>query len=51
MSFFPKLTTRDEALQIGQALLELGLFHHVTHGEPFVDKTSCYYRFYQAFAC
>ncbi len=37
--------TREEAMRIGQMLVELGMIHHVTDEHPFEDE-HLYYRFY-----
>ena len=38
-------TSRDVALELGQTLLEQGLFKHVPNGAPFEDNSRRIYRF------
>ncbi|MEM9979003.1 MAG: transporter, partial [Cyanobacteria bacterium P01_D01_bin.2] len=38
--------TREEAIRMGQALVEKGIFHHVTDEHPFKDEY-LFYRFYE----
>ena len=38
--------TREAAVRIGQALVEQGIFHHVTDEHPFKDEY-LFYRFYE----